>query len=40
MVNIVVKFMELAISKFSRRGRVAANKILVYLPLWPHGRNP
>ena len=40
MVNIVVKFMGVAISKFSRRGREAVNKILVYLPLWPRGRNP
>ena len=30
--------MGVSISKFSRRGRVAANIFLVYLPLWARGR--
>ena len=27
-----------SISKFSRRGHMAENKVLVYFPLWQRGR--
>ena len=39
-VPAIALVLGVSILKFSRRGRVAAIKILGYLPLWPRGCNP